>query len=186
MSMDDTAINSAATWAAVQEGRASWGDWVERRLHERFDEERAFARDVLGEVIAGLAAELRAEFDKALAGLRAQRNLEIAGTYDPTVKYRALDVVALNGGSFAARVDDPGPCPGPHWQLVACQGKAGKPGRDGVDGKAGKDAARITSWVVNRENYTATPVMSDGSRGPPLELHPLFERFFAETEGHTS
>jgi len=180
--MDDTAtVDSAATWAAFQEGRASWGDWVEARLHERFEEERTFGTNVLGEVIARLTDDLRDEFNKAIAGLRAQRSLEVAGTYNPSVRYRALDVVALNGGSFAARVDDPGPCPGSDWQLVACQGKVGRPGRDGTDGKAGRDAPRITGWLVNRESYTVVPLMSDNSRGPPLELHELFERFLAET-----
>jgi hypothetical protein len=152
-------------------------------LAERFGEERAFGREVIAEVLGTLAAELRDEFAKALTGLRAQRSLEVVGTYNATVRYRALDVVALNGASFAARVDDPKQCPGADWQLVASQGKAGKPGADGRDGKPGRDAPRITEWLINRENYTVTPIMSDGSRGPPLELRPLFARFFAETEG---
>jgi hypothetical protein len=183
MSLDDASVDSSATWQAYRNGTAGWGDWVEARLAERFGEERAFARDVLAEVLADLANELRAELTKAIATLRPQRDLVVAGTYNPTVKYRALDVVALNGASFAARVDDPGPCPGDNWQLIAAQGKKGQPGRDGVDGKAGKDAPRITEWVVNRESYTATPIMSDGSRGAVLELRPLFARFFDETEG---
>jgi hypothetical protein len=182
MSMDDTTISSAATWAAFHEGRAGWADWVEVRLAEKFGEERGFVREVLGEVIGVLANELRDEFNKALTNLRAQRSLEVVGTYDPTVKYRALDVVATGGASFCARVDDPGVCPGDGWQLIAAQGKKGNPGRDGVDGKAGRDAPRITDWVVNRENYTATPVMSDGSRGAVLDLLLLFERYHAETE----
>jgi hypothetical protein len=181
MSLDDTVINSAATWAAFQEGRASWGDWVESRLSERLGEERSFSREVLAEVLGNLAVDLRDELNKALTGLRAQRSLEVAGTYDPTVKYRALDVVATGGASFCARTDDPGVCPGPGWQLVAAQGKKGAPGRDGVDGKNGKDAARITSWLINREAYSATPIMSDGSRGAVLELHELFQRFNDET-----
>jgi hypothetical protein len=183
MSMDDTTINSAATWAAVQEGRASWGEWVETRLAERLGEERSFASGVLAEVLGTLAGDLRDELTKAIASLRAQRSLEVAGTYDPTVCYRALDVVALNGASFAARVDSPKQCPGSDWQLVAAQGKAGRPGAPGADGKNGKDAPRIVDWLVNRETYCCVPVMSDGSRGAVLELRPLFARFFAETEG---
>jgi hypothetical protein len=182
-SMDDTTISSAATWAAVQEGRASWGEWVETRLAERFGEERAFGREVIAEVLGTLVAELRDEFDRALTGLRAQRSLTVCGTYNPATEYRCLDTVALNGGSFTAKVDRPGPCPGSDWQMIACQGKKGAPGADGRDGKPGKDAPLITSWVVNRENYTASPIMSDGSRGAVLELRPLFARFFDETEG---
>jgi hypothetical protein len=72
MSLDDTAINSAATWAAFQEGRASWGDWVESRLAEKLTAERQFATAVFTEVIADLANDLRDEFNKALAGLRPE------------------------------------------------------------------------------------------------------------------
>jgi hypothetical protein len=182
MSMDDT-INSSATWAAFQEGRASWGDWVETRLAERFSQERDFAREVLAEVLGNLAGDLRDELTKALTSLRAQRSLEVAGTYNGSVRYRALDVVATGGASFVAKQDDPGVCPGDGWQLIAAQGKKGAPGRDGVDGKNGKDAPKITGWLVNRADYSVTPLMSDGSRGAALELRPLFARFFAETEG---
>ena len=141
--MDDTAtVDSAATWAAFQEGRASWGDWVEARLHERFEEERTFGTNVLGEVIARLTDDLRDEFNKAIAGLRAQRSLEVAGTYNPSVRYRALDVVALNGGSFAARVDDPGPCPGSDWQLLASRGSRGDHGPKGERGLTGPKGER--------------------------------------------
>jgi hypothetical protein len=181
MSMDDATISSAATWAAVQEGRASWGEWVETRLAERLGEERSFARDVLAEVLADLAGDLRDELNKALAGLRAQRSLEVVGTYNGSVRYRALDVVATGGASFVAKQDDPGPCPGDGWQLIAAQGKRGAPGADGRDGKNGKDAARITGWLVNREAYSCVPLMSDGSRGAVLELRELFQRFNDET-----
>ena len=42
--------------------------------------------------------------------------------------FYAGDVVALNGGSFIARKDVPGPCPGPGWQLIASQGRRGAAG----------------------------------------------------------
>jgi hypothetical protein len=100
MSTNGGSVDSAATWAAFQEGRASWAEWVEMRLAERFDEERAFGVNVMGEVIARLSDDLRDEFNKAIGLLRAQRSLTVAGTYNGTVKYRALDVVALNGASF--------------------------------------------------------------------------------------
>jgi hypothetical protein len=181
MNQDDSSVNSAATWAAFQEGRAGWADWVESRLHERLVEQHTFSSEVLAEVVGTVAAELRGEFAKALAGLRAQRSLEVTGTYNGSVRYRALDVVALNGASFAAKQDDPGPCPGDGWQLVASQGKRGAAGADGRDGKNGKDAPKITSWLINRESYSVIPIMSDGSRGPPLELRELFQRFNDET-----
>jgi hypothetical protein len=150
-------------------------------LAERFSQERNFAREVLAEVIADLTNKFQDELDKAIASLRPLRSLSVAGTYNGSVRYRALDVVATGGASFCARVDDPGPCPGDDWQLVAAQGKKGQPGRDGTDGRAGRDAPRITGWLVNRESYSIVPLMSDNSRGPPLELRELFQRFNEET-----
>jgi hypothetical protein len=66
------------------------------------------------------------------------RSFTIRGTHDAETEYRALDVVALNGASFAARRDDPGACPGDGWQLIAAQGKAGKPGERGAIGPKGE------------------------------------------------
>jgi hypothetical protein len=144
MSTNGGSVDSAATWTAFQEGRASFGDWVEARLAERFAEERAFGENVMGEVIARLSDDLRDEFNKVIAGLRAQRSLSVVGTYSGDRRYRQLDVVALNGASFAAKRDDPGPCPGDDWQLIAAQGKKGQPGADGRNGRDGRDAPRIT------------------------------------------
>ena len=100
--------------------------------------------------------------------------------------YRRLDVVALNGGSFVALKDAPGPCPGPGWQLIASQGKRGAAGEKGERGERGPQGnlglsgATIRDWKIDRARYVATPVMSDGSDGPPLELRGLFEQFFSE------
>jgi hypothetical protein len=181
MSMDDTTINSATTWAAFQEGRVGWGDWVEARLAERFGEERGFVREVVAEVIGTLAGDLRDEFNKALTNLRPQRSLTVCGTYDPQSEYRALDTVALGGASFTAKVDKPGPCPGDGWQLVAAQGKKGAQGPQGEPGRNGRDAAAIKSWQIDHEHYVVTPLMSDGTAGPPLYLRELFQRFLEET-----
>ena len=98
------------------------------------------------------------------------------------------DVVALNGGSFVALKDKPGPCPGSGWQLVASQGKRGVAGEKGrarpsrPEGDAGASGATICDWKIDRASYVATPVMSDGSEGPPLELRGLFEQFFSRRE----
>ena len=108
------------------------------------------------------------------------------GTFDQTASYRRLDVVALNGGSFVALKDAPGPCPGPGWQLIASQGRRGAAGERGARGErgpqgdAGASGATISGWRIDRARYVATPVMTDGSEGPPLELRGLFEQFFLE------
>jgi hypothetical protein len=107
----------------------------------------------------------------------------VRGTFAESASYRRLDVVALNGGSFVALKDAPGPCPGSGWQLIASQGRrgaAGEKGERGPRGDAAASGATILGWKIDRERYIATPVMSDGSEGPPLELRGLFEQFFSE------
>ena len=92
---------------------------------------------------------------------------------------KALDIVALNGGSFIAKRYNPGPCPGDGWQLIASQGKRGDKGERGLQGISGVPVV-IQKWRLDRANYIAVPVMSDGCEGPPLELRSLFEQFHTE------
>jgi hypothetical protein len=90
----------------------------------------------------------------------------------------------LNGSSFIALKDAPGPGPGPGWQLLTCPGKrgvAGEKGERGPQGDRGLSGATIRDWKLDRARYVATPVMSDGGEGPPLELRGLFEQFLLET-----
>jgi hypothetical protein len=117
----------------------------------------------------------------ATAG-RDGKTIAVRGTFNETAEYHRLDVVALNGGSFIALKDAPGPCPGSGWQLLASQGKrgaAGEKGERGPRGDAGASGATIGDWEVDRARYVATPIMSDG-HGPQLELRGLFEQFFSE------
>jgi hypothetical protein len=111
------------------------------------------------------------------------KGFAVRGTYNTSLTYVRHDVVALNGGSFIALKDAPGPCPGPGWQLLASQGKrgvAGEKGERGPQGSPGLSGAAIRDWKIDRERYVATPVMSDGREGPPLELRGLFEQFLRE------
>jgi len=110
---------------------------------------------------------------------RDRRSLEVRGLFIDKETYKALDIVALNGGSFIAKKDNPGPCPGAGWQLIAGQGKRGDKGERGLQGISGV-AVFIASWRLDRDNYIAVPVMSDGREGPPLELRSLFEQFRTE------
>jgi Collagen triple helix repeat (20 copies) len=115
----------------------------------------------------------------AAAGRNA-RTPFVRGTYDDGATYAALDIVALNGSAFMARRDNPGGCPGEGWQMIAAQGKrgiAGPKGERGAQGEKGRDGSVIREWEIDRKNYTATPIMSDGSRGRKLELRGLFEQF---------
>jgi hypothetical protein len=107
----------------------------------------------------------------------------VRGTFAEGETYAALDIVALGGSSFIARHDAPGACPGSGWQLIASAGKPGKPGPKGDDGAPGARGERgstgptIVGWRIDREAYTAQPVMSDNSKAPLLELRALFEQF---------
>jgi hypothetical protein len=69
---------------------------------------------------------------------------------------------------------------------LASQGKrgvAGEKGERGERGPTGLSGATIRDWKIDRARYVATPVMSDGSEGPPFELRGLFEQFFSEVQG---
>jgi hypothetical protein len=82
--------------------------------------------------------------------------------------------------SFIARKDNPGCCPGPGWQLLAQQGKRGK---TGDAGPPGKDAQRITGWIVDRAAFTVTPIFGAAGPGPALELGELFAQFQNDPAG---
>jgi hypothetical protein len=68
---------------------------------------------------------------------RDGRSFNLRATWSPDETYRHLDVVVLDGGAFAARCDDPGPCPGEGWQLIVARGKPGRPGDRGPQGERG-------------------------------------------------
>jgi hypothetical protein len=107
----------------------------------------------------------------ATAGRNA-KSLVVRGTFDETADYQRLDVVALDGGSFIALKDAPGPCPGPGWQLFASRGKRGPAGQTGergergAKGDPGSSGATICGWKIDRARYLATPLTSDGGEGP--------------------
>jgi hypothetical protein len=58
----------------------------------------------------------------------------VRGTFQPGTNYVRGDMVALDGGSFIARKDNPGKCPGDGWQLMAKQGQRGIAGPEGKRG----------------------------------------------------
>lgn len=120
----------------------------------------------------------------------AARVLHIRGTYKAEEVYGALDVIMKESSSHVALKDDPGPCPGPGWQLLAAAGRRGVAGETGIAGERGpkgepgakgEAGPRLASWYVDRKTYRAIARMSDGSE-VPLELHDLFEQFHSETK----
>jgi len=99
------------------------------------------------------------------------RSFTIRGTWQAKGAYRALDIVMLNGASFAARADDPGPCPGEGWQMIAAQGKCGPPGKPGAKGPPGRGLASAT--IDNEGLLTLTH--EDGS-AVTCDLYPVLIR----------
>lgn len=123
----------------------------------------------------------------ALAGIDGKTPM-IRGVYSEQSEYLALNVVSLNGGSFIAKQDNPGQCPGDGWQLIASQGRRGDKGERGERGIRGEigppgaPAPKLKAWKLDRHHYLATPIMTDGDEGPALELRGLFEQFNLETK----
>jgi hypothetical protein len=107
----------------------------------------------------------------------------VRGTYDVHEKYQQLDMVAMDGGTFIARKDNPGPCPvSGDWQLLCRQGRTGKPGARGPAGSPGSKGEKgdpgvsTVSWQVDRAQYRVSPLMSDGTVGSMLDLHPIAQQ----------
>jgi hypothetical protein len=113
----------------------------------------------------------------------------VRGTFDPNETYTRLDIVTFDKGSFIARHDDPGWCPGNGWQLIAAHGAPGEKGSlgprgaQGAKGEKGGPGVSIVDWQIDRATYRAVPLMSDGTEGPPLALRSLFEQYDKETRG---
>lgn len=88
--------------------------------------------------------------------------------------YSRLDVVALNGGSFVALKDDPGPCPGEGWMLIAQPGKRGEKGDRGEKGEKGDRglAGAPVTGLTNDKEGVLTLTNGDGSK-VQCDLYPL-------------
>jgi hypothetical protein len=118
-------------------------------------------------------AQLRGAID-VLRGRGVPGALNIRGTYDSLTAYGHLDVVALNGGSFIALKDAPGPCPGPDWQLLASAGKRGERGARGQQGDRGVDGAALASISFDANRMSFATRLSDGAPGPEISLKHVF------------
>ena len=94
--------------------------------------------------------------------------------YDATVKdYRAGDVVAHEGGSLVALVDNPGACPGEDWASLTQRGKPGRPGEKGEKGDKGvqgRDGTGIDDLFIERGMLVV--LLTDG-RHKELSLQDL-------------
>ena len=118
----------------------------------------------------------------AAAG-RDARMAKVCGTHREGETYEYLDVVALGGSSFVARADDPGPCPGAGWQLVASAGRAGKPGPKGERGERGLPGLPGPYLVRGYiDGFTLTLILSDTSK-IEIPIRAAFEKYHEEANG---
>ena len=63
---------------------------------------------------------------------------------------------------------------------VSSPGAKGERGELGSKGEPGAPAPTILAWKVDRGSYTVTPIMSDASEVPAIEMRALFEQFHDE------
>jgi hypothetical protein len=61
------------------------------------------------------------------------------------------------------------------------RGEPGLRGPTGATGPKGEAAPTINGWDIDAASYTATPLMSNCAKGPPLQLRDLFKQFIADT-----
>lgn len=104
--------------------------------------------------------------------------IDICGTYDPGKTYRRLNIVALNGGAFMAKSDDPGECPGEGWQVIAMRGKPGQPGQsikgDPGRGIKGEPGPAVVSLHVDGDGLL-TLTNGDGT-SVECDFYPLLSK----------
>ena len=87
----------------------------------------------------------------------------VRGTWRPDASYQALNVVASNKGSFIAKYDNPGPCPGDGWQLLvsAVKGERVVPSAPVRSPRSGRGSPR-----AGRDHAASRRACSVGSAGP--------------------
>jgi hypothetical protein len=139
------------------------------------DKQLSELSDAVGDAISKLNQRLVEDLQPILDRIRADieelrncnRSMAVRGTWAAGERYQALNVVALNGASFVARRDDPGPCPGEGWQLIASQGKRG--GR--APAVAGMALSGTVLTLRNGDGSTASvdlaPLVSKIAQGRP-------------------
>ena len=99
------------------------------------------------------------------------------GPWSPEVSYQAMDVVMMGGSGFVAVRDEPGPCPGDGWRLVASKGSRGAPGERGPQGERGMPGPAGPALVAADidDDGVLTMTNADGSR-VICDLYPLLSR----------
>ena len=91
------------------------------------------------------------------------RTPKVCGPYDVRKSYARLDIVVCdNGTSFIAKRDDPGPCPGNGWEMLAARGRSGETivGRAGHPAKKASGASPAATAAMGKRRRLAAHTMS--------------------------
>jgi hypothetical protein len=137
---------------------------------------------VLRDAIADFVASEMAERDHQIATLRKniadlERKLE-----QKTVVDRQVAEVAAQLEERQARRDEAKRGPQGRQGPKGERGERGARGHNGVT-RVVKQTVKIKTWLVDAKNFTATPVLSDGTFAPALNLRVLFEEYHAQVGG---
>jgi hypothetical protein len=109
----------------------------------------------------------------------------VVGTYDAHKTYKALDIVASDGGAFCARRDNPGILgQSDGWQLICRQGRPGRRGDRGPagpKGERGEKGPTIMPAIVSTkiEDFKLVVLREDKSL-EIFDLRPAFENYHNE------
>lgn len=111
------------------------------------------------------------------------KEFEPRGLYDPDAQYERLNIVAMDGGSYVALRDEPGPCPGDGWRLLVSRGKPGKPGEPGPKstepGPRGDPGVGIADIDIVPESFALVVTFTDG-HVMARDVRPWFEAYNAQ------
>jgi hypothetical protein len=149
-----------------------WNRWCYANIQAALDVHDRSWHEAVGEVLVDERQLHRRETEKALAPLQRELS-ELRG--------QISTLVLLSGAKPAdlAEAIESAKTPGP-------RGLQGPAGPKGARGERGEAAPAIVGWSIDRENFIAVPLLSNGRRGPPLELRGLFEQYQQETNGLTT
>src|SRR5215831_2825906 len=84
-------------------GMEGWENYFQSLILQ----ERDYFFELLTEVVARIQRDI---LDEAKAAIDAALAVRVRGTFQPGTNYARGDMVVLDGGSFIARKDNPGPC----------------------------------------------------------------------------
>lgn len=179
--------SSLATTTATN----GWAEWVERRIEARADAVTEGIGEAVGEITAKLekrVKDLELQLATAMGALDVLRgkgmpgSFNFRGVFGTKASYNHMDVVVCESSSFVALKDNPGPCPGTGWQMIACGGRRGDRGERGPTGPAAAPLKWIGSSLNFRNGGVALELrMSDGGK---TEL-PLFANITVDASDFT-